>query len=313
MSRREPKDLAASIRQRLLNLARKRGEDFQLALIHYGVERFLYRLSSSPLADHFVLKGAMLFSIWDEVPRRPTRDLDLLGFGDDAVAAVERAVAQIVRTEVEPDGLVFDEGSIRGEEIREEQEYGGVRVRLRASLAAARIPLQVDVAFGDVVRPEPRTVEYPTMLGQAVPRLRAYRPEPVVAEKFQALVALGMANTRMKDFYDLWLVAERMRFEGPPLRQAIEATFRQRETRVPLDPPVALTADFHHDASKQQQWAAFLTRSNLQAPALSAVIERLRTFLLPPAASIARGESFNETWQPGGPWGPRPETSPKHN
>jgi len=313
VSRREPKDLAASIRRRLLTLARERGEDFQLVLIHYAVERLLYRLSCSPLADRFVLKGAMLFSTWDEVPRRPTRDLDLLGFGDDAVAAVEAAVAQIVRTEVEPDGLVFDEGSIRGEEIREEQEYGGVRVRLRASLAVARIPLQVDVAFGDVVRPEPRTVEYPTMLGQAVPRLLAYRPEPVVAEKFQALVALGMANTRMKDFYDLWLVAERMRFEGPPLRQAIEATFRHRETRVPLDPPVALTADFHDDASKQQQWAAFLTRGNLQAPELSAVIERLRTFLLPPAASIARGEPFDETWQPAGPWGPRPETSPEHD
>ncbi|MEX2324027.1 MAG: nucleotidyl transferase AbiEii/AbiGii toxin family protein [Acidimicrobiia bacterium] len=313
MNRKEPKDLAASIRQRLLNLARERGEDFELVLIHYAVERFLYRLSRSLIADRFVLKGAMLFSTWVEVPRRPTRDLDLLGFGDDAVVSVERSVAQIVRTEVEPDGLEFDEGSIRGEEIREGQEYAGVRVRLRASLAGARIPLQVDVAFGDVVSPEPRTVEYPTLLALAAPRLRAYPPEPVVAEKFQALVALGMANTRMKDFYDLWLLAERMRFDGPPLRQAMEATFRQRDTPVPLDPPVALTAEFHDDASKQQQWAAFLTRSDLQAPALPAVIERVRTFLLPPAASIARGESFDEIWQPAGAWGSRREISSKHD
>jgi predicted nucleotidyltransferase component of viral defense system len=303
--------LAASIRQRLLNLARERGEDFQLVLIHYAVERFLYRLSRSPHAERFVLKGAMLFSVWDEVPRRPTRDLDVLGFGDNAVASVESVVSEIVRIDVEPDGLVFYEGSIRGEEIREEQEYGGVRVRLSATLAGARILLQVDVAFGDVVSPDPRTVEYPTLLGQAAPRLRAYPPEPVVAEKFHALVILGMANTRMKDFYDLWIVAERMRFDGPPLRQAIEATFRHRQTPVPSDPPVALTAEFHDDAAKQQQWAAFLTRTGLRAPALPAVIERLRAFLLPPSASIARGEAFDRTWPPTGPWESQRESSSK--
>jgi predicted nucleotidyltransferase component of viral defense system len=313
VNKREPKDLAASIRQRLLNLARERGEDFQLVLIHYAVERFLYRLSRSPYAERFVLKGAMLFSAWDEVRRRPTRDLDLLGFGDGAVASVERVVAEIVRIEVEPDGLEFDENSIRGDEIREDQEYGGVRVRLRATLAGARIPLQIDIAFGDVVSPEPQTVEYPTLLDLAAPRLRAYPPAPVVAEKFQALVVLGMANTRMKDFYDLWIVAERMRFDGPRLKQAIEATFRRRGTPVPSDAPVALTAEFHDDASKQRQWEAFLTRTGLRAPALPAVVERLRTFLLPPAASIAEGEAFNETWPPPGPWRSPPDTSPRND
>ncbi|GIU91904.1 MAG: hypothetical protein KatS3mg011_0810 [Acidimicrobiia bacterium] len=133
----------------------------------------------------------------------------------------------------------------------------------------------------------------------------------MVAEKFQALVVLGMANTRMKDFYDLWILAERMRFDGPPLRQAIEATFRRRGTPVSSDAPVALTAEFHDDASKQQQWEAFLTRTGLHAPALPAVVERLRTFLLPPAGSIAESEAFNETWSPPGPWRSRPETSPR--
>lgn len=167
---------------------------------------------------------------------------------------MEQVVADIVRADVEPDGLEFEEGSIRGEEIREDQEYRGVRVRLTAHLAGARIPLQVDVAFGDVVTPAPEPLEYPTMLDLPAPRLRAYPPEPVVAEKFQAMVALGMANSRMKDFYDVWALAERMRFEGRRLRRALEATFRRRRTPVPADAPVALTAEFHDDGSKRVQW-----------------------------------------------------------
>lgn len=306
MSRRAPKDLAASVRRRLLDRARQRAEDYQLVLVHYAVERFLYRVSRSPHADRFILKGAMLFTAWEEAPHRPTRDLDLLGYGEDAVSSVEQVVADIVRTDVEPDGLEFEEGSIRGEEIREEQEYRGVRVRLTAHLAGARIPLQVDVAFGDVVTPAPQLLEYPTMLNLPAPRLRAYPPEPVVAEKFQAMVALGMANSRMKDFYDVWALAERMRFDGPRLRGAIEATFRRRRTPVPSDAPVVLTAEFHDDRSKQVQWSAFLGRTGLTAPDLQAIIARLRAFLLPPAASIARGDPFDLMWPPAGPWQSRP-------
>ena len=306
MTRRAPKDLAASVRRRLLDRARQRAEDYQLVLVHYGVERFLYRLSRSRHADRFILKGAMLFSAWEEAPHRPTRDLDLLGYGDDEVSSVEQVVADTVRTDVEPDGLEFDEGSIRGEEIREEQEYRGVRVRLTAHLAGARIPLQVDVAFGDAVTPAPEPLEYPTMLDLPAPRLRAYPPEPVVAEKFQAMVALGMANSRMKDFYDVWALAERMRFEGPRLRRALEATFRRRRTPLPSAAPVTLTAEFHDDGSKRLQWSAFLGRTGLKAPDLPAVIARLRAFLLPPAGSIARGDPFDLVWPPAGPWRSRP-------
>jgi predicted nucleotidyltransferase component of viral defense system len=187
MSRLPPKDLAASVRRRLLDRARERAEDFQLVLVHYAIERLLYRLSRSRHADRFILKGAMLLSAWEKAPHRPTRDLDLLGYGTDTVSSVERAVADIVRTDVEPDGLEFEEDSIRGEEIREEQDYRGVRVRLMAHLAGARIPLQVDVAFGDVVVPGAQALEYPTMLEFPAPRLRAYPPEPVVAEKFQGI------------------------------------------------------------------------------------------------------------------------------
>lgn len=253
MTRRAPKDLAASVRRRLLDRARERAEDYQLVLVYYAVERFLYRVSRSPHADRFILKGAMLFSAWEEAPHRPTRDLDLLGYGEEAVSSVEQVVADIVRTDVEPDGLEFEEGSIRGEEIREEQEYRGVRVRLTAHLAGARIPLQVDVAFGDV-----------------------------------------------------WALAERMRFEGPRLRGAIEATFRRRRTPVPSDAPVVLTAEFHDDRSKRLPWSAFLGRTGLTAPDLQAIIARLRAFLLPPAPSIARGDPFDLMWPPPGPWQSRP-------
>lgn len=218
---------------------------------------------------------------------------------------METVLAEIVRTNVEPDGLDFDVGSIRGEEIREEQEYGGVRVRLTVHLAGARIPLQVDVAFGDAVSPGPRAVEYPTLLDLPAPRPRAYPPAPVVAEKFQAMVALGMANTRLKDFYDLWLLSERMSFEGKQIRQAIEATFGRRRTPASPDAPFALTAEFHDDSSKQVQWGAFLARVDLQAPSLPEVIRRLQAFLLPPATSVARKQPFDAIWHPSGPWIPR--------
>lgn len=302
MSRRAPKHLAASVRRHLLERSRQRAEDYQLVLVRYGVERFLYRLSRSRHADGLILKGAMLFTAWEEAPHRPTRDLDLLGYGKDSVSSVERVVADVVRTDVEPDGLEFEEGSIRGEEIRKEQEYRGVRVRLTAHLAGARIPLQVDVAFGDVVSPAPELIKYPTMLDLPAPSLWAYPPEPVVAEKFQAMVALGMANSRMKDLYDVWALAERMRFEGSRLRGAIEATFRRRRTPVPSDAPVVLTAEFHDDRAKQVQWSAFLDRTGLTAPDLQAVTARLQAFLLPPATSIARGVPFDLMWPPGGPW-----------
>lgn len=178
-----------------------------------------------------------------------------------------------------------------------------MRIRLRARIAGATIPLQIDVAFGDVVTPAPETVEYPSLLNMPTPRLRAYPPEPVVAEKFQALVALGMANTRLKDFYDLWVLANRMAFDGRTLQRAMAETFRQRHTPVPSNAPVALTAEFHDDTSKQAQWRAFLLRTGLQAPDLPTVADQLRKFLLPPAASIVQGQTFTQHWPQAGPWG----------
>ena len=302
MTKKEPKDLGASVRQRLLNRARERGEDFQLVLINYAIERFLYRLSKSKHRDRLVLKGAMLFSVWEEAPHRPTRDLDLLGSGDDAVPTVEGVVVDVLRSQVGSDGIEFDEASIRGEEIREGQEHHGVRVRLEARLAGARIPVQVDVAFGDVVIPQPEIIEYPTLLDLPSPRIRAYSPAPVIAEKFQAIVALGIANTRMKDFYDLWVLADRLEFDGAILREAIHATFERRKTPIPTEPPVALTAEFHDDAAKQAQWGAFLRRTGLEAPALPEVAAASWPFLAPVAEAARLDVTFQRIWRPGGPW-----------
>lgn len=309
MSPKQPRDVAASVRQRLLNRSRERREDFQLVLTHYAVERLLYRLSRSAHRERFVLKGAMLFSVWRGVPHRATRDLDLLGYGDNAVAAVEKVFRDICRTTVEQDGIEFLEKSVRGEEIRDEQDYGGVRLAVGARIASARIPIQVDIGFGDAVSPPPEVVEYPTLLDSPTPRLLAYPREGMVAEKFQAMVVLGIANTRMRDFFDLWYLAQRFEFVGARLCGAIQATFDRRKTPLPLQTPLALTPEFHGDRDKQLQWGAFLRRAGLDPDGITlpGVAESLRAFLLPPSAAVAKSVPFDMIWSPGGPWRPAKE------
>jgi predicted nucleotidyltransferase component of viral defense system len=214
MTRGGLKNLTASVRARLMNLARQGREDFGEVLSRYARERLLYRLSASDYRERFVLKGALLFSYWAGAPHRPTRDLDLLGRGEPDMALLEEAFRDICRAEVEPDGLAFLEDSVRGERIKEEEEYEGVRLRLTAALGNARIPLQVDVGFGDAVVPAPEEVAFPTLLGMPAPQLKAYRRETVVAEKFEAMVKLGMLNSRMKDFYDVWELSQKIRLRG---------------------------------------------------------------------------------------------------
>ncbi len=302
MSPREPRDLAASVRQRLLNRAKERGEDFQLVLTWYGIERLLYRISESPHADAFILKGAMLFSLWSGEAHRPTRDLDLLGAGDAQVPRMEAVLREVCQVPSE-DGLEFDPASVRGEEIRSPDEYEGVRIKLVGRLAGARIPLQVDIGFGDAVVPPPETIEYPSLLDLPTVRLRAYPREAVVAEKLQALVELGIANTRMKDFYDLWMLARRFDFEGERLARAIAATFERRRTPIPVEAPLALTSEFHTDAAKQTQWRAFLRKGSVtETPELAPVVELIAGFIMPPAVAARAGNLFASRWQRGGPW-----------
>jgi hypothetical protein len=304
VSQKQLKDIAASVRQRLLNRSRERGEDFQLTLIYYALERLLYRLSRSTYRDRFVLKGAMLFSVWSQTPHRATRDLDLLGHGDQEISSRVHEFQEICHTPVEDDGLMFLPESIVGEEIREGDEYQGVRLSFEARLGVARIPIQVDIGFGDAVLPKPELLDYPTLLDFPAPRLLAYPRETVVAEKFQSMVELGIANSRMKDFFDLWFLARQFDFRGDSLSEAIRGTFDRRKTSLPTKPPLCLTEEFSGSRDKQAQWNGFLKRAGLSANVLTLphVLSELEVFLMPPTLASARGENFTSNWPAGGPW-----------
>jgi len=270
------RNLAASIRARLKQRADATKQDFNLTLTHYGLERLLYRLSISPDADNYLLKGALLFSLWYDQPHRPTRDADLLGFGPDDIDSTVAAFREICAIEVE-DGIAFDPASVKGSEIRKEAGYGGVRIDLQAKLDGARIALQVDIGFGDAVTPAPESVSYPVLLDDLpAPQLRSYPKCTVVAEKFHAVCLLGMANTRMKDYFDLWVLLSEGVLESSELRRAVEATFTRRQLPVPTAVPTGLSDTFAQDAVKQAQWAAFLKKNRLDALGLVKVVILLR-------------------------------------
>jgi hypothetical protein len=303
VNKKRPGNVAASVRQRLFNHARQHKDDFQYVLTRYGLERLLYRLSKSPHAGTFVLKGAALFQLWSGHPHRPTRDLDLLGYGEPTADRIEKIFREVCSLSVHDDGLIFDH-TICAEQIKEDDKYQGVRLRTEARLGNAKIPLQIDVGFGDVVTPGAVDVIYPTLLDQPAPTLRAYPRETVVAEKFQAMVMLGIFNSRMKDFYDLWILARQFAFEGPTTCQAIQATFTRRQTELPLRTPLALTMDFAADGSKAIQWRAFLRKAKLidESVPLSEVVDSLEPFLMEPTRAIVAGKPFAQQWLPGGPW-----------
>lgn len=277
-----PKNIAASVKGRLLAHAKAAGQAFDQVLTRYVLERLLFRLSVSAHADRFVLKGAMLLTSWFDDPLRPTRDIDFLGFGDPAPEAMQALFAEILATAVEDDGVVFHPGDIRIETIREDVEYGGVRLKTVATLENTRVAVTIDIGFGDATTPEPEVLDYPVLLDLPVPRLRGYARETVVAEKFQAMVALGLANTRIKDFYDVWALQKHFVFDDARLSAAIRATFDRRDTEIPVEPPEAFTAAFAGDAGKQTLWKSFA--ADLEAPAdLAVVVEALSDFLMPRA------------------------------
>ena len=279
---KEIKNLGASVRARLLKLSKENGQSFDLVLTRFALERLLFRLSQSPHADRFVLKGAMLMMSWFDDPYRGTRDLDLLGFGDPSEVAMLATFRDILTQDVE-DGVVFDPDTLRVDRIREELDYGGLRLRAIASVGGARINLTIDIGFGDAMEPGAEVVDYPVMLDLPAPRLRAYARETVIAEKFQAMVALGRANSRMKDFYDIWILSRSFSFDGDRLAQAIAATFARRETAVPTELPDALTPAFAADEQKQRQWRAFVEDLSISPGELDDVVEGLSVFLMPHA------------------------------
>lgn len=273
------KNLAASIRARLKNHADATKQDFNLILTHFGLERLLYRLSISEHAGNYLLKGALLFSLWYDQPKRPTRDADLLGFGADDIATAIGVFREICKIQVE-DGIVFDPDSVKVADIRKEAGYGGVRVDLVGTLDGARISLQVDIGFGDAVTPEPQAIEYPVLIKDLpAPMLRAYPKYTVIAEKFHAICLLGMANTRMKDYFDLSVLLAGDDINAGQLAAAVKATFARRKFDIPTEAPAGLTDAFADDLTKQRQWAAFLKKSRLNAPDLRETARAVREAL----------------------------------
>jgi predicted nucleotidyltransferase component of viral defense system len=281
MASESGRNVGASVRARLLQRSRAERTDFQVLLTRYALERLLYRLSRSGYRDRFILKGAMLFVTWVDAPFRPTRDLDLLGYGESSPQAVRDAFRTICAQSVDDDGVQFDAVGLDAVPIREDVEYGGVRVRTQANIAGARVPIQVDIGFGDAITPGPVEIEYPVLLDAPAPRLRAYPVETVVAEKFQAIVSLGIANSRLKDYYDLWSIAQTFELERAALAIAVRETFVRRETALPLEKPTGLSDAYVEAWDKQ--WRTFLTRERMAAaPAqLATVIADLGRFLLP--------------------------------
>ncbi len=296
------RDICASVRQRLLNRARVEGRPFQELLRYFAMERFLYRLAGSPFADRFILKCALLLTAWKAPVTRPTIDIDLAARTSNELEHIRAVVAELCQLETVPDGLVFDPGSIDVQRIKEGAEYEGVRVRFQARLAKARITMQIDVGFGDVIVPKPIEVEYPAMLEFPPPVLRAYPRETVVAEKLEALTVLGLLNSRVKDYYDLALLARSYPFEGVLLVAAIQSTFRHRGTGVEAS-PVGLIEAYSSDPVRVVQWRAFVHRSRLDSEwELVKIVDEVRLFAFEPLAAAAEGRSLELNWRAGGPW-----------
>jgi hypothetical protein len=302
LSKETPTNVAASVKQRLLNRARTQKEDFNLLLTKYALERVLYRISQSPHKDAFVLKGALLFELWTEQIHRPTRDADFLSQGNSNLDRFQQIFEEISRMVVHDDGLRFDAASVKAERIKEDQDYEGIRVTFLGYLEASRLPVQIDIGFGDAITPAPIETPFPTLLENPAPVLLAYPRETVIAEKFEALVKLGIANTRMKDFHDLRTLSLLFPFTGSELSEAIQRTFERRKTPLPLEAlPTALTPDFYNDDTKQKQWNAFVTKNKLyiEPITLQEVTTSIREFVSP---VLRREDSVSLQWERGGPW-----------
>jgi len=303
MSKKKIKDVPASVRARLAAHAKASGRPFQEILQYFAMERFLYRVSISEHADKFVLKGGLMFAAWETSLTRPTKDIDLLAYMANDVETAANTVKDIGNIRDESDGIEFDLDSIETTVIKEDADYEGVRVTFKAELKGAKIHMQIDMGFGDVVAPEPQLMTYPTILDHTPPKIRGYPAETVIAEKFEAMVKLGQLNSRIRDFYDVWSLSKQFDFDGEILRNAIVGTFANRETDVVVH-PVAFQPVFTQDDAKQKQWNGFCRKSRLEsAPdSLEQVVAEISVFLTPIAESIVNDQPFVQSWKSGGPW-----------
>jgi len=303
MKQKRPRNLPASIHQLLLNKAHESNREFNELLQYFAMERLLYRLSKSSHANDFTLKGALMLRVWGITLSRPTMDIDLLGRTDNDILTIIDIIRDICHTAVEPDGIQFDLDSIRGEPIRETAAYEGVRVYVKGSLGNSRLTIHLDISFGDVVVPDTPKVEFPTLLDFPAPILKTYSRESAIAEKFEAMVRLGLVNSRMKDFYDIWLLSKRFDFDRSILSDAIRQTFKRRSAEIP-EIPIAFTEDFFTNPAKVTQWRAFIARKRIDdAPTnLFEVVEAIKTFLKPVIDNLKTDKPMGDAWKAPGPW-----------
>ncbi len=304
MTRDIPQSTIRSIRDRLKNEADKRGVTYEFMAVRYGLERFLHRLTESGYRDHFVLKGATLFLPWEGDFHRPTRDLDFSGRDYAEVGELESVVREICKIEPEQeDGLLFNTESVQGAKIREGRAYEGIRIKFDAELGSHELRLQLDVGFGDALEPQPEMINYPSLLDFDPVELTAYRRENVISEKFQFIVVMGMGNSRMKDYYDIWYMSENFKIEGKKLQPAIRKTFERRETKLPEDLPIGLSDDFTNDERSRRNWNGLMNKLNLESKlTLAETVTRIRTFLMPVVNHIEDDEEFRQNWTSRNMW-----------
>ena len=297
------KNITASVHQRLLNKAKESSRPFNELLQYFAIERFIYRLSKSPHADKFILKGALMFAAWHGPASRPTMDIDLLGNIDNSLEVIVTAMKDACMVDVEADGISFNAETVEAVRITEDAEYEGVRVRVHGSLGKAKVSIQIDIGFGDVVVPNPSTVLYPAILDFPAPELQGYTMESTIAEKFQAMVKLGVLNSRMKDFYDIWILSRKFNFKGKILAEAVEKTFEKRNTPATLDAAL-FDPSFGNDGNRNAQWRGFIRKTKLiNVPeSFEEVMTAVKLFLEPLAASIIEQRTFNSNWAAPGPW-----------
>lgn len=305
MKKRVITNMAASVRERLAALQKKQSlRDYQGLMVQYALERLLYRLSISTYYDRFLVKGAMLFTIWNGSPHRMTRDLDLLGSGNPSIQELEDIFKELAEVTVDDDGVIFESSSVRGAEIRAESRYRGVRIEMIGKIGSARLPLQIDIGFGDDYGSKADEVSLPSLIGMPSPQLRAYHRETVLAEKLEAVVHLGLLNTRLKDYFDFWFLGRNFAFEGQAIATSIRATFARRETAIPDKIPRGLTEDYWSDRARVAAWNSFWKKAEVttEKPELETVVKFVAEFLGPPLAAVSRKEPFNNLWLPSGPW-----------
>lgn len=299
MTQKNLKNRAASVHQRIMNVAQTRKRPFNELLQLYAIVRFLYRLSLSSHKDRFILKGGLTMLVWNSSMTRPTRDIDLLGKISNDLDLVRDIVTQICQQKVEDDGMTFDPATITTQRIVEDADYHGVRAQFTALLGNARVPMQIDMGFSDVITPRPIQISYPTILSDPAVSLLAYNPETSIAEKFEAMVSLGQLNSRMKDFYDIWALSSTLEFKGKELAEAIAKTFENRKTEI-TESPLCFSDSFAADKSKEVQWTAFIRNALMSHAPVSfvEVIAAVRVFLQPIVSAIASKVVFSLVWNP---------------